>query len=44
MHSYFILTICDKKYEIATCIINVWGYMEILPFATIQIVVVVLSK
>ena len=26
----FILTICENKYEIVACIINLWGYMEIL--------------
>ena len=24
-------TICEKKYEIVECIINVWGNTEILP-------------
>ena len=23
--------ICEKKYEIAACVINLWGWMEILP-------------
>lgn len=27
----FILTICGKKYEIVACMINLWGYTEILP-------------
>ena len=30
----FLLKICAKKYEIAACIINVWGYTEILPQIT----------
>ena len=25
------LIICEKKYEASACIINVWGYTEILP-------------
>ena len=27
----FISTICEKKYEIVACIIDVWGHMESHP-------------
>ena len=26
---FYLKTICEKKYEIAACIINVWGCKEI---------------
>lgn len=32
---YSHYTICEEKSEIAECLINVWGYMEIRPFVFI---------
>ena len=34
----FISTICEKKYEIVACIIDVWGHMESHPNIVTQAV------